>query len=71
MLESNKYAVLVADLASNRFVTFSTFEVCALGNIRVDSRATLTKQVGKKVAKKMMKKLAKLAFQLAISSSTA
>ena len=62
VLKSNKYAALVADLASDRSVTLSTFEVCALGNIRADSRAVLAKLFGKKVAKKAYKKLAKIAI---------
>lgn len=41
VLKSNKYAALVADLASVLSVNFSTFEVCALGNIRADGRAVL------------------------------
>lgn len=60
--KSTKYAPLVADLEqSGHKASFTPFEVCSLGNIRSDTRKTLTTLVGRKVAKRMMKKLAMIA----------
>ena len=58
-----RYKDLVTDIdCSGRQATFEPFEVCALGNIRSDSRKTLARMVGKKSAKSMFKNLSKIAI---------
>ena len=62
-LKRTRYAPLVADIdATGRQASFEPFEVCALGNIRTDSKATLSSLVGRKTSKKMFKSLAKIAI---------
>ena len=57
-----KYAPLIADIkATGRKAKFSPFEVCALGNIRADSKKTLRSILGAKTARKTLQTLSKIA----------
>ena len=61
--KSSKYAALVSDIAATGVnAAFTPFEVCALGNIRGDSRATLRSLVGKRAARRTFQNLAKIAI---------
>ena len=62
VFKQRKYAPLIADIkATGRKAKFSPFEVCALGNIRADSKKTLRSILGAKTARKTLQTLSKMA----------
>ena len=63
VFKQRKYAPLIADIkATGRKAKFSPFEVCALGNIRADSKKTLRSILGAKTARKTLQTLSKIAI---------
>jgi len=61
--KQQKHASLIADIrATGRKVEFFPFEVCSLGNIRVDSKKTLHFVLGAKTARKTFPALRQIAI---------